>query len=95
MNEPQMINAAIAKFPQTFGLRAFPGKVFKIDSQSSYMGQAYWLQPDPQPGKPETFGPEEPILYVYVKSGAGEGDEWLAFSKAASRELAGQVVPLR
>lgn len=91
MNDAKMIQTAIAKFPVQFGLRAFPGKVFKIDACSSYMGQAYWLQSNPQPGKPETFGPEEPILYVYVKS----GDEWLAFSKGAERELAGQVVPLR
>ena len=92
MNDAK-IQAVIEKFPAEFGLRAFPGKIFKIDARSSYIGQAYWLQPDSQPGRPETFGPEEPILYLVVKSG-GE-DAWLDFSKAAERELAGQVVPLR
>lgn len=91
MNEAQMIKTAIAKFPQTFGLRAFPGKVFKVDEKSSYIGQAYWLQPNCEPGRPETFGPYEPILCVAVKSGEG----WLDFSTAAEAELARQIVPLR
>jgi hypothetical protein len=30
------IKAAISKFPNTFGLRAFPGKVFRLSEASSY-----------------------------------------------------------
>ena len=32
----QSIQAIIATFPETFGLRAFPGKVFCISARASY-----------------------------------------------------------
>lgn len=35
----QRIKDAIAKFPETFGLRAFPGKVFKISFSASYIAE--------------------------------------------------------
>lgn len=37
--EKQAIRDAIALFPETFGLRAFPGKVFCIDEMSSYVSE--------------------------------------------------------
>ncbi len=32
------IKALAATFPETFGLRGFPGKVFRVSLSSSYMG---------------------------------------------------------
>jgi hypothetical protein len=37
MSSAEKIRAAIAKFPATFGLRGFPGKVFRISPTSSYV----------------------------------------------------------
>lgn len=31
------LDAAIAKFPSTFGLRAFPGETFRLSRSASYM----------------------------------------------------------
>lgn len=33
----QAVKNAIAQFPATFGLRAFPNRVFKIDDAASYV----------------------------------------------------------
>ena len=35
----QRILAEIEKFPVTFGLRAFPGKTFKINFEASYISE--------------------------------------------------------
>ena len=35
-NEARLIADAIAQFPNTFSLRAFPGKVFRISPSASY-----------------------------------------------------------
>ncbi len=32
-----MIEKACAEFPKTFGLRAFPGEVFRVDDYDSYL----------------------------------------------------------
>lgn len=38
------IDAAIARFPKTFGLRAFPGKRFTINRDASFVsGGQVWL----------------------------------------------------
>ena len=56
-NEQQkMVDAAMAQFPDTFGLRAYPGQTFRISKSSSYVNDngvlvlytevqrgAYWL----------------------------------------------------
>lgn len=36
--EEAKISAVIAKFPKTFGLRAFPGDTFQISLRNSYIG---------------------------------------------------------
>jgi hypothetical protein len=33
----KMIEEACAEFPKTFGLRAFPGDVFRVDDYDSYL----------------------------------------------------------
>lgn len=35
------VAAAIAKFPTTFGLRAFPGKTFRISQGYSYVNDSH------------------------------------------------------
>lgn len=70
------VTAAIARFPATFGLRAFPGKTFKISAGASYFG-------DGENG--------EPILYTYVFN-EGEGKGWMACAKGTESELRGQMV---
>jgi hypothetical protein len=35
------ILAACTSFPATFGLRAFPGKVFRINKGNSYVSEVY------------------------------------------------------
>lgn len=37
MNREEILRHAIAEFPPTFGLRAFPGKVFRISYEASYV----------------------------------------------------------
>ena len=37
MSDDEKIRAAIAKFPSTFGMRGFPGDVFRISPTSSYV----------------------------------------------------------
>lgn len=37
MTEYEQIEAAAAEFPETFGLKAFPGKVFRISLAASYV----------------------------------------------------------
>ena len=45
------IKAAAARFPQTFGLRAFPGKVFRVSLRSSYFsGDTLMLYTEVQDG---------------------------------------------
>lgn len=36
----QAVKLAAAKFPSTFGLRAFPGKLFRISLDNSYVNDA-------------------------------------------------------
>ena len=38
LGDDKKVSDAIARFPKTFGLRAFPGKTFQISPQSSFVG---------------------------------------------------------
>lgn len=35
--DKKKVEAAVTQFPATFGLKAFPGDVFRVSAQSSYM----------------------------------------------------------
>lgn len=39
MNEQKAVADAIATFPETFGLKAFPGSVFRIGKRESFVSQ--------------------------------------------------------
>lgn len=72
-----LIAAAIARFPATFGLRAFPGKTFKISASASYFG-------DGENG--------EPMLYTQIFDETPERYGWNDFAKGTERELRAQMV---
>lgn len=55
-DDEDMIEAAAAGFPATFGLRAFPDEVFKIDRSASYVTRG-------RDGAPSV------MLYTVIKSG--------------------------
>lgn len=86
MCESCRIQAAIKLFPATFGLRAFPGRVFRCSPSSSYI----------------TCWGEKGIVMLYtqrlesrqVKSGPSCGqyqDEWIDFAKGTVEELKGTI----
>lgn len=39
--EQDTVKEVITSFPETFGLRAFPGDVFRVSEGSSYYSQTY------------------------------------------------------
>ena len=48
----QAIKDALALFPGTFGLRGFPGKVFRMSASSSFVGSGQvWLYSEVQDGE--------------------------------------------
>ena len=78
--EQSTIAEAAAKFPERFGLRAFPGEEFSIDLQASYWDSGYMYgKPHHEPG---------PMLYVYVH----KDSKYLAFSKGTPAELRREVI---
>jgi hypothetical protein len=42
--QAEIVDAAIARFPETFGLRAYPGEQFRISRASSYVNDSDVLQ---------------------------------------------------
>jgi hypothetical protein len=44
MTNAEIIKDAMSRFPETFGLRAFPGDTFRISESASYLSQ--WGDPD-------------------------------------------------
>jgi hypothetical protein len=79
-----LIDAAIARFPKEFGLKAFPGSRFRIERRESMWDTGYYH------GKMDH--PPGPILYVFVYS--DDDGKWLAFAKGTPDELVRTVVPL-
>lgn len=80
--EQKMIDEAIARFPYTFGLRAFPGDVFRISASASYFT-----------GPGECGG----TLMLYTQRLRNEphkghgGDDWVDFAKGTEAELRAQM----
>lgn len=66
-----------ATFPDTFGLRGFPGELFRISEDSSYFG-----------GKMCSCEEGDLILYTERK----RGEVWSDFAKGTAEELRGQIV---
>lgn len=81
-DEGRIIDEAVASFPATFGLRAFPGKVFHIERSQCYWdnGMLYG-KPDHEAG---------PMLYIFTGEEGG-----LAFSKGSPAELRREIVARR
>lgn len=78
--QDRAIDAAIRTFPKRFGLRAFPGKTFKIvRSHCLWDTGEYHGYPQNEPG---------PLLYTFVQ----DEDQWLAFAKGSPAELRRELV---
>lgn len=76
------IDAAIAKFPAEFGLRAFPGKRFSIHRGASLWDSGlYHGKPDHEPG---------PLFYLFIF--AEDTGRWEAFAKGTPAELRCNIV---
>jgi len=85
----ELILAAKAEFPETFGLRAFHGDVFRISEAASYV----------------VWGPERSMQYgaamlhqngsVMLYTQRYVDGEWLAFAKGSPAELRAQIVRLK
>lgn len=75
--EKKLIAEAIARFPETFKLRAFPDAVFRISESASYFT-----------GPGECGG--KLMLYTQRQSGS-DGSAWNDFAKGTEDELRGNV----
>jgi hypothetical protein len=74
------IREAIATFPATFGLRAYPGRVFSISEPCSYLGGV---------------GGDVIMLYTTIRAVGHTGAfVWLDFAKGTVEELRAEVVSL-
>jgi hypothetical protein len=76
----EMVDQAIAEFPETFGLRAFPGDVFKLSSQASYVNDGGQVQLYTMIKKEDAKSPT--------------GYCWLSFAKGTANELRREIVRL-
>jgi hypothetical protein len=74
------IEAIIATFPETFGLKAFPGKVFRISASMEQGGKSY---ASPHNG---------PQLVTQVNATLFMPARWLDFSRDTPSELRTEVV---
>lgn len=69
--------AVVATFPAEFGLRGFPGEVFRISEQASYFGDAPYGSPRP--------------LMLYTERLCSDG-QWHDFAKGTESEMRAQCV---
>ena len=77
----ELILAAKSEFPETFGLRAFRGDVFRISEAASYVtkgGMGCYVAPSV-------------MLYTQRYSDG----QWQAFAKGSPAELRAQIVRLK
>ena len=76
--ERAAIAAAIASFPKTFGLRAFPGEAFRFCEWSSYTSE----------GRPMLYI-EKKVRHPFTG-----WVEWHEFAKGAEVEMKAQIVTI-
>ena len=82
------LTVAIAKFPSTFGLRAFPGDTFRVSPSASYMTDAYrWDH------ETNTTVRVTPVPMLYTERLCEDG-VWRDFAKGTTEELLQNVVKL-
>lgn len=80
----EAIDKAIASFPETFGLRGFPGDTFKIDRRDSFVSQGRILLYTHKLMSDDSLLSKEAGKRV-----------WSAFSKGSIEELRREVVNVR
>lgn len=79
MQNDEMVKAAAAEFPATFGLRAYPGRLFRIEQGASFVSQGVVLLYVYAKRDESIDGIPSP--------------QWLAFCKGTGPELAREIVP--
>lgn len=80
IDEQNQIKAAVAKFPAEFGLRAFPGDRFRLDSKSSYFSA----------GRLVLYT----MVWRECPFSGISDSRWLSFSSCSERELNSEIVIL-
>ena len=80
--EKVLIKEAASKFPEEFGLKAFPGDVFRISESASYYSAGY----------DNEWGKCEPGVLLYAQILLPDGKTWSDFSKGTTTEFAQEVV---
>jgi hypothetical protein len=75
--EKKVFEAVAATFPAEFGLRGFPGEVFRLSERASYFGDAPYGSPRP--------------LMLYTERLCGDG-QWHDFAKGTEREMRAECV---
>lgn len=66
----------IARFPETFGLRAFPGETFRLSLDASYF--------------PRLLDRDESLALLYTQRLVG--GQWLCFAKGTIAELSREII---
>jgi hypothetical protein len=80
------VAAACASFPATFGLRAYPGKVFRLSESASYVSRgAVVLYTQRQVSVAE-------YVALYGSKPTSVGQLWLDFAKGDAGELRAALV---
>lgn len=81
----EQIDKAIAKFPQTFGLRGFPNSLFRISRFGSYVNDDGIVMLYTQ----RLVVDEKPAHSMLGFQ--GHNDRWLDFAKCTTEELFSQI----
>ncbi len=100
-NRDRRILEAAVQFPMAFGLRGFPGDVFRVSTQSSYISNAggvdrvmlytqRWTEGD----RATATGRAAKLLARLDVSLVTQDDGWSDFAKGIPNELAAQIVDL-
>lgn len=83
--EKELIKVEAAKFPEEFGLKAFPNDIFRVSVSASYYTQGF----------DNDYGKQATGVLLYTQILQPDGDTWLDFAKGTTSELLQQVVELR
>ena len=82
--EQALIKVEAAKFPEEFGLRAFPDDIFRVSVSASYYTQGF----------DNDYGKQAPGVLLYTQILQPDGKSWEDFAKGTTSELLVQVVEL-
>jgi hypothetical protein len=79
--EREAVAAAVAEFPEEFGLRGYPGKIFRVSPTASYYSPGW-----------ERDGFRSPAgVQVYTQVQDDDGGTWRDFAKGTVEELRREI----